>query len=86
MENVSRSKNQFIGECKKNNSTKEINIPTHSVPLMRVNPFGHLHLQEPLVFMHVFLSAQSQYGNDSHSSTSKENTMTLKHDGNPQTK
>ena len=34
-------------------------IPTHCVPL-KVNPFKHLHLQEPLVFMHVTLSVQLQ--------------------------
>ena len=35
-------------------------IPTHCVPLKKVNPFKHLHLQEPFVFMHVSLSAQLQ--------------------------
>ena len=35
-------------------------IPTHCVPLKKLNPFKHLHLQEPLVFMHIFLSVQLQ--------------------------
>ena len=49
----------------------ECYLPTHSVPLKKVNPFLHLHSQEPFLFMNVSLSEQPQYGFKLHSSTSK---------------